>query len=232
MKRLTLVLVLVALFVVPLSVQAGSPPLDHGKCTKIQDRVLMYGPGHYLSGQPIRVGFDSYGYNYQAHLFNGSYVNIYLGADGFPPYQGDYAAYLAANPGAADHWVWTYRDVDVVMKWNDAWLANVDCDGDGKLDRHYPFGSYIGSGAWQTVHMRGSYVEDGQTCSGNIFIKIIAVPESATKDGAGIWHAADGTVIGPDIWGEFAIIQIVNDPCLGMHGIQWISPDHTGLGGW
>jgi hypothetical protein len=233
MKRLTLGLVLVALFVVPLSVRADSPSLGHGSCTTIQKGVLEYGVGHYLAGQPVRVGFDIYGYNYQAHLFNGLYANIYLGAAGFPPYDGDEKAYLAANPTAENHWTWPYRDVEVVMKWNDAWLANVDCDGDSKLDRHFSFDSYIGSGAWETLHMWGSYVENDQTCSGNSFDKIIAVPADATKD-AGVWYAADGTTqIGPDIWGEFAIIQTVNnDPCKGMHGIEWISPDHTGLGGW
>jgi hypothetical protein len=238
MKRLMLGLVLVALFVVPLSVRADSPPLGHGECTTIQEGVLVYAGGHHLAGQPVRVGFDIYGYNYQAHLFNGLYVNIYLGADGFPPYDGDAEAYLAANPTfdpTADpiqYWYWPYRDVEVVMKWNDAWLANTDCDGDGILDRHYSFVSYIGSGAWETDHMWGSDVVDDKTCHWDLFTKVIAAPADATKVG-GVWYAADGTEIGPEIWGDFAIIQDVeNDPCGGIHGIQWVSPDHAGFGGW
>jgi hypothetical protein len=52
----------------------------------------------------------------------------------------------------------------------------------------------------------------------------------AVKD---TWYAADGTEIGPVIWGAFAIIQQVeNDPCAGIHGLQYASPDHPGLGGW
>ncbi len=35
------------------------------------------------------------------------------------------------------------------------------------------------------------------------------------------------------IWGAFAIIQEVeNDPCAGVHGLQYNSPDHSGFGGW
>jgi hypothetical protein len=58
------------------------------------------------------------------------------------------------------------------------------------------------------------------------------VPSDATLDG-GIWFNADGVEIGPEIWGEFATIQEVeNDPCAGIHGIQYSSPDHPGFGGW
>ncbi|MEN8123664.1 MAG: hypothetical protein ABFR32_00935, partial [Bacteroidota bacterium] len=64
------------------------------------------------------------------------------------------------------------------------------------------------------------------------FIKIIAVPEDATLTD-GHWFNADGTVIGPVIWGSFAIIQeVINDPCAGIEGIQYKSPDHPGLGNW
>jgi hypothetical protein len=232
MKRLTLGLVLVALFVVPLSVRADSPSLGHGSCTTIQDGVLKYGPGHYFSGQPLRVGFDSYGYNYQAHLFNGSYANARLGSYGLPPYEGNTEAYLAANPSVAQLAIWSYRDVELVMKWNDMWLANVDCDGNGQLDVHYPFVSYMGSGAWFTNHEWASYVVGDQTCNWDFFAKVIAVPEGATQVG-GVWHTADGTEIGPNFGAESATIQTVyNDPCGGIHGVEWMSPDHAGFGGW
>jgi hypothetical protein len=114
-------------------------------CTTIQDGTLTYSASHYLAGQPLMTGFDPYGYNYQAHMFSGSYCNVYLGGYGFPPYEGDDAAYLAENPDAADVWCWPHRDVELLMKWNDGWISNTDCDGDGSLDRHYGYGSYIGS---------------------------------------------------------------------------------------
>jgi hypothetical protein len=66
--------------------------------TTIQEGVLTYSAGHYLNGVSLMTGFDPYGYNYQGHRFNGYYCNVYLGRDGFPPYDGDDEAYLAENP--------------------------------------------------------------------------------------------------------------------------------------
>ena len=117
------------------------------------------------------------------------------------------------------------------MKWNDAWLSKQDCDGDFKLDRHYGYPSYIGSGAWLTNHMWGTYVDGGgKTCKWDYFVKIIAAPADGILSG-GKWFNADGSEIGPVIWGEFAIIQeIVNDHCAGIKGLQFVSPDRAGLG--
>jgi len=98
-----------------------------------------------------------------------------------------------------------FCDVNLMMKWNDAWLSNKDCSGDGKLDRHNGYPSYISSGAWLTNHDTG-VSEDGSTWT--YFVKIIAVPVDATLSG-GVWYAADGTEIGPEIWGSFAVIQQV-----------------------
>ena len=176
-----------------------------GECTTIQDGTL-YRSDSVL----IEPGFDEWGYNYQAHLFNGTYCDAYRDAA----------------------WCQVWKDVELNMKWNDAWLSNMDCDGDGLLDRHYGFDSYIGSGAWTTNHMSGEYEMDGKTCKWNYFVKIVAAPEGAYDDGS-LWYNVDGTQIGPVIWGAFAIVQQVeNDPCAGIHGLQFVSPDHAGLGGW
>lgn len=174
------------------------------KCTTIQDGTLLTS-----GGDVITTGFDKWGYNYQAHLFNGFYD----------------------NSGRPDDPV-TFG-VKLVMKWNDAWLSNKDCDDDELLDRHNGFVSYIGSGAWVTNHQSGEYKGDeGQICTWNYFVKIVAVPEDAVlKDG--YWFTVDNVEIGPAIWGEFAIIQeVYNDPCGGYHGIYYLSPDRAGLGGW
>lgn len=123
---------------------------------------------------------------------------------------------------------------NLVMKWSDSWLSNKDCDLDGKLDRPSDNGgTYIGSGAWCTNHWTTTYVDDyGNTCEYDEFIKIIAVPADATLID-GYWYNADGTEIGETIWGQFAIIQeVINDPCNGVEGIQYNSPDHNGLGNW
>lgn len=209
-------------------------------CTTIQDGVLKYDEGRYLEGQLLKVGYDIFGYNYQAHLFNGYYCNVYLNGDGYPPYEGNDTAYYqrlvdddyANTIDEAEQlmnakWYWPYRDIWVNMKWNDAWLSNKDCDGDGKLDRHYGYTNYIGSGAWLTNHMWGIN-EDGTHWE--YFTKIVAVPEDAELEN-GIWYTADGTEIGPVIWGSFATIQEVsNDPSLDEHGILYLNPAPTGFG--
>jgi len=217
---------------VMLPEETGSTILAKGgdNCTTIKDGVLTYSPGHYLYGVPLTLGYDPFGYNYQAHMFNGSYANVYLGGAGFPPYEGDGDAYLAENPEAENHWAWPYRDVKLIMKWNDAWLSNKDCDEDGKLDRYYGYDSYIGSGAWETNHQYGEYEEDGKTYKWDYFVKIVAVPEDATTED-GFWYTADGVEIGPSIWGSFAVIQrVYNDQGTGEHGIEYLSHAAAGFG--
>jgi hypothetical protein len=189
----------------PIEVDSNGIEIKWAKsgCTTIQSGELYASTGELLT-----TGFDEYGYNYQAHQYIGYYGNYRR-----PPEPVD----------------WGYR---LAMKWNDAWLANVDCDGDGLLDRHYGFDSYIGSGAWLTNHQKGEDTVDGEVCKWEYFVKIVAAPADAYQDG-GVWYAADGTEIGPVIWGAFAIIQSVyNDPCGGEHGLEYVSPDHAGLGGW
>ena len=273
-----------------------------GDCNTIQSGLITDSDGNV-----IEVGYDDWGYNYQARLFNGYYCDSYRDAA----------------------WCQEWKDVKLSMKWNDAWLSNQDCDGDFALDRHYGFPSYIGSGAWLTNHQSGEYTvwadwdfvalyngkeyphyvtalvynddgtfnatggngtifwtatgtilkkaffmrieydhnsywvefigtiskdgtiegtwsndsQDGtwtssigaatiENCNWNYFVKIVAAPADAYTEG-GNWVNAEGTVIGPIIWGSFAIIQQVeNDPCAGLHGQQFVSPDRAGLGGW
>jgi hypothetical protein len=58
-------------------------------------------------------------------------------------------------------------------------------------------------------------------------VKIVAAPADAYTAG-GIWYAADGTEIGPVIWGAFAIIQQV----VSGEGATYVSPSGPGLGKW
>ena len=183
-------------------------------CVTIQSGLLVAS-----DGSIIETGYDVYGYNYQGHMFNGYYGNASRPA-------------VPVNEGTK-----------LLMKWNDAWLSNKDCDGDGKLDRYYGFDSYIGSGAWQTNHMFGEYEgEDGKICKWNYFAKFIAVPEDAILianggtngwgDVVDMWFTADMEEIGEEIWGAFAItLEVYNDPCGGYHG-QIYKGVRAGFGGW
>ena len=197
--------------------KGGGETIDDA-CTSITAQNVYYKDSHFLEG-PITLGYDIFGYNYQAHLYKGNYVNAYLGGYGYPPYQGDDDVYLTENPSAEALWCWPYRMWEITMKWNDAWLANTDCDGDGSLDRHYGFDSYIGSGAWEIYKDKGP---EGETS----FSKIVAVPDGA-ENIDGIWYTDKGKEIGPDIWGEFAIVQEKYD------GVTtYKSPAGPGLGKW
>ena len=238
MKRVLLVLVAMAVIAILPAGSAGvsTASAKPSACTTLQDGVLQYKTvppdltDHYLEGQPIPTGYDAYGYNYQAHQFQGSYANAYLGRDGYPPYTGDDASYLAANPTAANHWTWPSRDVNLIMKWNDAWLSNRDCDDDGLLDRHYGLPSYIGSGAWITNHQSGEYNDINGPQRWNYFVKIVAAPTAATQN-ADVWYTSAGREIGPVIWDEFAtILEVDNDSGTGNHGVSYRSPAGPGFG--
>lgn len=197
-----------------------------GKFNEEGASAILYSSGHYLEGQLIRPGYDDYGYNYQANMFNGSYVNVYLGRDGYPPYKWDDNAYIAENPGVESYWAWPYRHIQLEMKWNNAWISNSDCDLDGKLDRHFGYESYIGSGAWETNHMKPhpDYVEE-EGGNWTYFAKIVAVPESANPEN-GVWYAEDGGEIGAQIWGDFAVIQEIDTDL----GTKYVSPAGPGFG--
>ena len=230
LREKTTATLLIAVFMISVFA-AAMPAMAKKEGTTIQDGVLMYSAGHYLAGESLQTGFDIFGYNYQGYMFKGSYANTYLNKDGFPPYTGNDEAYLSENPEAASKWYWPYRDVGLLMKWNDAWLSNIDRDGDGLLDRHDGYDSYIGSGAWLTNHQWGTYVgDDGEVHRWDYFTKIVAVPQDANLVG-GVWYTSDDTEIGSVIWGSFATIQSVyNDPYGGYNGIEYLSPASAGFG--
>ena len=189
----------------------GIATITGAQCVTIQDGTLMASREGVPNAMPITTGYDEYGYNYQAHMFNGIYS--------------DY-----------DRWHGgPYSGVTLQMKWNDAWLSNKDCNGDGKLDRHFGFPTYKGSGAWLTNHQSDETtwinVAGKQiTSTWTYFVKIVAVPSDATLTN-GYWYSSDGTLIGPAIWGDFAIVQeVYNDPLEGVHGKLFISPYSPGFG--
>lgn len=144
-------------------------------CATIKDGTIVDSVGN-----PIEQGYDKYGYNYQAHMFNGFYDNYSRPA--VPVTSGD----------------------KLIMKWSDSWLANVDCNGDGKLDRGLVDGVVGGiSLGWLTNQVNGSYTDtNGDLQHYTDFVKIV-------------W-----TGPGSPLWGQYTIIQEVwNDPAAGLNGL-------------
>jgi len=187
------------------------PRVNENGCTTIQDGVLTYSN----SNEIIPIGYDKWGYNYQAHMFNGWYWN-----NARPE-----SAYTKDTIDQAPSNTW------LIMKWSDEWLANTDCNEDGKLDRGYACdpvnaGSSACEGAWLTNHQWGSYEQNGETCYWNYFVKMVHPGDDAYKVD-GMWYTADGEKIGTVIWGAYArILQISNDPCADEHGVlnKWETP--------
>ncbi len=158
-------------------------------------------------GNPLATGYDKWGYNYQAHIFNGLYQN-----------------YVRPMPPV------TEGTENLVMKWSDEWLANKDCDGDGKLDRGLDAKTGISDGiskGWCTNHFEGDYLgADGEYHHYTYSVKIVWVGPAPVV-GADPW--ADKR-----IWGQYAVIEEVNnDPYAGFHGVtrdSLVNP--AGLGYW
>lgn len=154
-------IILILLAIVALTAFSAGTAL--GQCAKIKDGTL-----HDSVGNPLTLGYDKYGYNYQAHMFNGLYDNFLR-----PP--------VPATSGA----------VNLIMKWSDDWLSNQDCFlSDGKLDRGGD-GSGISKG-WLTNHMEGDCeLPNGDSIHATYFVKIIWVgPAPADPDpwaGKRIW---------------------------------------------
>ena len=144
-------------------------------------------------GNPVVLGYDQFGYNYQAHMFNGTYDSSDRVLDDM--YWGD--------PGSVD-----YADDSLSMKWSDPWLANVDCNGDNKLDRGLVDGVVGGTSlGWLTNHINGDYTDVNGSHHYTWFDKIV-------------WVGPDGS-----LWGEYEIIlEVANDPDGGLHGLQFKMP--------
>jgi hypothetical protein len=152
-------------------------------------------------------GFDQWGYNYQANMFNGLYWN-YSRPE------------TPCEPGTCA------SDTLLIMKWSDEWLNEdrVRCAGTPQQ------GSSACEGAWLTNHQRGEYVnDDGETCKWTYFVKIVYPPGGPVDDdGDGFDDITGGSII----WGSYVRIQQVsNDPCAGEHG-NIFSVQPTGFGAY
>ncbi|MEK7555725.1 MAG: hypothetical protein AAB523_00385 [Patescibacteria group bacterium] len=140
-------------------------------------------------GNPITTGYDEFGYNYQAHMFNGTYDSSDRNIDG--TYWGSTGDYV---------------DDSLMMKWSDAWLSNKDCNNDGKLDRGLVNGAVSGTSmGWLTNQNEGDYDSDGngsQDAHYTYFTKIVW-----TGPGSSLWGQYT------------TIQEVYNDPVGGFNGL-------------
>ena len=176
MRRiLTVLAALVVIMAFAAPALADPPPPDNDKCATIQGGTITDS-----ANNPLTVGFDEFGYNYQAHLFVGTYASSdRISGNG---YWGDMTS--------------DYVDDMLIMKWSQDWLANVDCDEDGKLDR----GTSGISLGWLTNHVT-SVGDEPHT---EYFVKIVYV-------GAG-----------GSLWGVYDIVlEVWNDPANGDTGLYF-----------
>jgi len=168
----------------------------------------------------VKTGYDKYGYNYVAHLFNGLVDNYTRPTE-----------------------VVTDGTENLVMKWSDDWLANVSCAeftgvNVGKLARGYDAkaGTVTGTSmGWCTNHFEGDYLgEDGEMHHYTYFVKIVYVgpPPVGSPDPWG----GDVSVGGKRIWGQYAVVEeIQTDPYGGYGGrlkLDKLVPPGLGLGSW
>ena len=221
MKKVLITLIVMSVLLVSVGFVVAGKGGKNTECATIKDGIIEYGRVGDPNTEIIPIGYDAWGYNYQAHLFNGWYWN---NVRPNPPYTDEQSL---IDDGKSTTWL--------IMKWSDEWLSNKDCNGDKKLDRGYSCDpidakSSACQGAWLTNHQWGSYKQGGETCYWNYFVKIVHPGDDAELI-EGTWYTADGEEIGPVIWTAYArILQISNDPCADEHGVlnNWEAP--TGFG--
>lgn len=147
-QRKAAYIVIIMLMLGLLAVSVGTSAA--GQCVSIQSGGVVDS-----AGNPITVGYDQFGYNYQAHMFNGTYDGSDRVLDG---------KYWGADVD--------YADDHLIMKWSNDWLSNEDCNGDGKLDR----GTSGISQGWLTNLTEGDYFDaDGNVQHYTDFAKIVWV---------------------------------------------------------
>lgn len=155
---------------------------EDGRCVKIASGQLLDS-----AGNQVKPGVDGWGYDYVNRYFEGRYCHLKRGN----------AAQLCK----------AFPDHHLTMDWNEAWLSSLDCNGDGKLDRHAGYPSYRDSGAWlHTTIARPYLTDDGRRCEELHETTYMAAPfDAVLRDGS--WYDAAGDLLGPVIWGDFYVSE-------------------------
>jgi len=170
-------------------------------------------------------GFDAYGYNWNAHHFNGILFNAIVGDylyneeffGDWEPYTGNDEEYLEKYPLAV-YLPWDYRHINLVMHWNEALISK---------DGIYPK-EWFDSNGWITFHYSGMD-EDGKRWSQ--FQKMVAA-KSTDSYSNGIWYDMNGNEIGVySTWDELILIQVVNTGNIHPDFFApYVNPSSSGIG--
>jgi len=121
-KIFFLLILAAAIFFIPQKSFAAAK-----KCLNISSGQLVD-----VKGKTLKKGADEWGYDYQAHVFEGFRENY------FRP---------EAIAAGGD---------ELKIKWNEAWLSQTSCDGNKLLDRHADFDRFAGSEAELSLEASGN----------------------------------------------------------------------------
>ncbi len=172
--------------------------------------------GDLKSANSAIKGFDQWGYNWNAHQFNGYLINAMFGDNidesvewyhKEPAFDGDLAAYAEAHPEVLNYPFWAYEDMTLVMHWNESCISK-----EGVYQ--YPI---LDSDAWITFHYRMGEGENRWSQ----FQKFIAASSSDVlvvyfyDEGGnpvyGQWFSVEGDYLGDYyLWPDRILVQVVN----------------------
>ena len=179
------------------------------------------------SSSVMGKGFNAYGFNWNAHHFNGNMLNVFFSDTmfqemffyGWDPYTGDDAEFLAKYPVAEYLPFWGFRHFNLVMHWNEACISR---------DGIYPE-TWFDSNAWITFHYSGEL--NGSRWSQ--FQKYVAARSTDYKQD-GKWYNENDEEIGlMNDWGDLILIQVTNTGELPeIFYDSYVNPYSSGIGAY
>ncbi|WP_439182249.1 hypothetical protein [Carboxylicivirga taeanensis] len=181
------------------------------------------------------TGFDEWGFNYTARLFDGYLINAMFGDPAFMymphykdmVYKGEgvsfWEALVAKYPYFVNMMPAGLLDCKLMMKWNDALLSK---------EAVYP-DTWVDSGAWIVFHYQ---MDDGEQKWTQVRT-LVASKSTDILDGD-FWYNADGDEIGKKsyYWPELIIVKVINNgdnPYIPFAmPDDYLSPNGAGVGNY
>ncbi|MFH4967533.1 hypothetical protein V8G61_04935 [Gaetbulibacter sp. M240] len=208
MKKIHLILGLILVFLMTISCETEQFS-ETENLTPLKETLLK------SINKNKKTGFDQWGYNWNAHQFNGYLINAYFGDEmnenapwykKEPPFDGNVSEYAQEHPEVLDYPFWIYGDMKLVMHWNESSISSDGVYQDPIVD----------TDAWITFHYS---MGEGET-SWSQFQKYVAVDSTDElvvyyeENGIpiyGEWFSDDGQSVGLFyLWKDRALIQVVN----------------------